>query len=372
MATRIERSTLPDLPALRRLLSDRVGQIRAGANLVDADLEGPTGVDILIADEGGRPILVDVVLERPNEIPALVFEHLDWFEQNRKLFLKAYAADGVVGSGEPGFVFIARSFPSGVLRAIGAMEGIDARLVRAEYVLVDGAGDVLLEDVTPARRSEEAPAVIRTSGGVGGGSELEPTREAESAGEPELTRELEPEPVTAGEAELAREPEPTPALTREPAPTPVLTREPEPTSAPTPKPDHAREVEPAAAIESNAVRTLLALFKSGVDGLDSGIAERQVDGGLVFELGREPLARVTLSPGSFTVTPGERAENPIVVSDRVSLERALNAVVSLYVREEFGSGDEDDTRAVDVKLTDEERAELGRIWEATVPSGDAR
>ncbi len=112
-------------------------------------------------------------------------------------------------------------------------------------------------------------------------------------------------------------------------------------------------------IESEGVRSLFSLFKSGVDGLDGRIAAVEHAGGVVFELDGHRLAAVGVSPGSFTVATGDPSLNPIVVSDRISLERALNAVISFFVREGQGSGNGEDV------ATDEagqERGELRRIW----------
>jgi hypothetical protein len=305
MRSRIERTSLPDLDALRGLLGERAGQIREGAKLVDADAQGPTGVDLIVANDEGSPVFVDIVLDRAQEVPTLIFDHLDWVERNSRLFLKAYASDGISKADEPGFVFVADEFPPGVVRAVGAMQGIDVRLIRAEYLLVDGSGDVLLTDVTPDAAGTAADIVVRRPGGDGGAP---PTRSDESSS--------------------------------------------------------------GRRIESNAVRTLMALFTSGVDGLDARITQVETDSGTVFALGERTLARVAVSPGSFTVSPGDRNENPIVVSDRVSLERALNAVVSLFVRD-GGTQGESATEAATVELPEEEKAELASIWESVAAQGEA-
>ncbi len=310
MKTRIERSSLPDLAVLRKLLGERADQICQGARLIDADAQGPTGIDLIIADSDGRPVFVDIVLERPLEVPTLIFDHLDWFESNKRLFLKAYAEEGVRNTGSPAFVFVAAGFPSGVMRAVGAMEGIDARLVRADYVLVNGTGEVLLEDVTPDGGTREGTVVVR------------PTDDADDGSR-----------------------------------TPIET-----------KPEETRTEE---TVESDTVRMLLDLFRSGVDGLDSRISQLTADDSIVCALRGRPLARVTVSSGSFTVLPGDQGENPIVVSDRVSLERALNAVVSLFVREEEPFLAEDEDRPSTAKLRDEERAELAEIWRGGAAPGDA-
>jgi hypothetical protein len=299
MERRIERSSLPAPEMLRTLLGGHADRIAEGARLVDGEIEGPTGVDLVLADDEGRPILVDIVAGAPERVPTLIFEHLDWFEQNRRLVARAYRADGVTAVEDPGFAFVARDFPPGVTRAVSAMEGIDVRLIRAEYFLVDGVGDVLLEDVTPDRGSRPTATVVRPAGKDGGNG-------GESADD---------------------------------------------------------------GIESKAVRTLYALFRSGVDGLDSRITEDTSDGATVFMLSNDPLARVSVSPASFTVSPGDRAENPIVVSDRVSLERALNAVVSLFVREQRPHPD-GDSASEQTKLGEEERARLREIWEGAATPGE--
>ncbi len=112
-------------------------------------------------------------------------------------------------------------------------------------------------------------------------------------------------------------------------------------------------------IESEGVRSLFSLFKSGVDGLDGRIQAVEHAGGVVFELEGRRLAAVGVSPGSFTVATGDPSLNPIVVSDRVSLERALNAVISFFVREGQESGNGEDAVADEA---DQERDELRRIW----------
>ncbi len=112
-------------------------------------------------------------------------------------------------------------------------------------------------------------------------------------------------------------------------------------------------------IESEGVRSLFSLFKSGIDGLDGRIAASEDGGGVVFELDGRRLAAVGVSPGSFTVATGDPSLNPIVVSDRVSLERALNAVISFFVREGRESGNGEDVGEDD---SGQERGELRRIW----------
>jgi len=58
-----------------------------------------------------------------------------------------------------------------------------------------------------------------------------------------------------------------------------------------------------------------------------------------------------------------------VVSDRVSLERALNSVVSLFVREERPR-DGGNGRSSDVELADDEQSVLSDIWGAGVQASD--
>jgi hypothetical protein len=291
MKTRIERSPLPDPATFRRMISERAEGMIEGAKLVDADAQGFTGFDLILADDEGRPIFVDIVTDSVGEIPSRAFEHLEWLERNKRLFLKAYSRDGIVRTEEPIFVFLAPKFPSGTVRAIGSMRGVTVKLVRAECVLVDGAGDILLEEISS---TEEQPAAMIPAGAGGRGGQA----------------------------------------------------------------DSALDVK----IESESVRRLLALFRSGVDGLDGRISERDWNGGTVFELSGHPLAHVTVSPVSFTVSPGDRAGNPIVVSDRVSLERALNAVVSLFVREGRPAEGEAGSRAGSGGPVDRENPDLAGIW----------
>jgi hypothetical protein len=61
----------------------------------------------------------------------------------------------------------------------------------------------------------------------------------------------------------------------------------------------------------------------------------------------------------YTVATGDPSLNPIVVSDRVSLERALNAVISFFVREGQESGNGGDVAADE---DGQQRDELQRIW----------
>jgi hypothetical protein len=232
-------------------------------------------------------------------VPIRIFDHTRWYEQNRRLFLKAYANDGVVRIEDPVFVFVASRFPASVLEVIRAMPDVPVRLVRAEYFLIDGAAEVLLEDVTPSVQERISTSVARRT-----------------------------DDMSAG-----------------------------------------REATPRDIIESDAVRTLLALFRSGVDGLDGRIATTESDEGISFRMGDRRLADVAVSPGSFTVSPGDGLINPIVVSDRVSLERALNSVVSLFVREERPS-DGGNGRGSDVELADDEQSVLSDIWGAGVQASD--
>jgi len=116
--------------------------------------------------------------------------------------------------------------------------------------------------------------------------------------------------------------------------------------------------EPApGGIRSESVRGLFELFRSGVDGLDGRIEASEEDDSMEFTLMKRPLAHVDWSPDSFTVTVGKGRSNPIVVSDRVSLERALNAVVSYFVREE-----EPSAPGLSEDVSEEERAELAAVW----------
>lgn len=291
MKTRIQRSALPDHATLRRLLSEQPDRIQEGAKVVDADAQGPTGVDMVLADEAGRPILVDIVLDAPTQIPIRAFEHLEWLEQTRRLFLRAYSRDGVVKTEEPVLVFMAGSFTPAVMKAVSCFPGVEIKLIRLEHFTIDGVGEVCCEEVSPPETPRLSPATARRTHEITGASE-------------------------SGFG---------------------------------------------AAMESAAVRALFALFKSGVDGLDGSITTRESNGGLVFELGQRPLARVLTSPGSFTVSPGDPMANPIVVSDRVSLERALNAVVSSFVREGEGVGG-DDGNGRGTSLGEGTTDDLARIW----------
>ena len=299
MATRIERIQLPESAQLRRVLVARADSVHPGARVVDADVQGPTGVDLLFVDDDGRPVFVDVVLDSAGEVPTRIFDHTRWYEQNRRLFLKAYTNDGVVRIEDPVFVFVASRFPASVLEVVRAMPDVPVRLVRAEYFLIDGAAEVLLEDVTPSVQERISTSVARRTDDVSAGGESTP-----------------------------------------------------------------RDI-----IESDAVRTLLALFRSGVDGLDGRIATTESDEGISFRMGDRRLADVAVSPGSFTVSPGDGLINPIVVSDRVSLERALNSVVSLFVREERPR-DGGNGQGSDVELADDERLVLSDIWGVGVQASD--
>jgi hypothetical protein len=300
VATRIERIALPDPAQLRRALEARAEGLHPGARVADADVQGPTGVDLLLADDDGRPVFVDIALESSGEIPTRIFDHTRWFEQNRRLFLKAYADSGVVRIEDPVFVFVSSRFPASVVAAVAAMASIEVRLVRAESFLIDGATEVLLEDVTP------------------------PSTEAVSR------------PVARRTDEM-----------------------------------RGSDSKPQAIIESEAVRALLALFRSGVDGLDGRIVVQETSDRISFSAGGRRLAEVVVSPGSFTVSLGDGLINPIVVSDRVSLERALNAVVSLFVREER-SVDGGNGQGDAAQLGDDEREALSEIWGEGVHATEGR
>ncbi len=299
MTTRIERIQLPESAQLRTALVARADSVHPGARVVDADVQGPTGVDLLLVDDDGRPVFVDVVLDSAGEVPTRIFDHTRWYEQNRRLFLRAYTNDGVVRIEDPVFVFVASRFPASVLEVVRAMPDVPVRLVRAEYFLIDGAAEVLLEDVTPSVQERISTSVARRTDDMSAGGESTP-----------------------------------------------------------------RDI-----IESDAVRTLLALFRSGVDGLDGRIATTESDEGISFRMGDRRLADVAVSPGSFTVSPGDGLINPIVVSDRVSLERALNSVVSLFVREERPR-DGGNGRGSDVELANDERSVLSDIWGVGVQASE--
>jgi hypothetical protein len=255
-------------------------------------------VDLLLVDDDGRPVFVDVVLDGHAAVPTRVFEHTRWFEQNRRLFLKAYTADGVVRVEDPLVVFVSSAFPDAVRAAVGALVCPPVRLVRAEYFLIDGAAELLLEDVTPPGGERVSTAVARRTD--------------------DMT---------------------------------------------------ARDAAGRNAIESDALRALLALFTSGVDGLDGRITTVETGDRISMRLGERRLAEVMLSPASFTVHPGDATANPMVVSDRVSLERALNAVVSLFVREETTGGG-GNGRGSSADISDEERRALAEIWGGGVDTGE--
>jgi len=305
MAARVERVPIPEPAQLRRALTERADGICSGARVVDADLQGHTGVDLLLVDGEGRPVFVDVLTSDTERLPTRVFEHEAWFDQNRRLFLKAYADEGVVKVESPRFVFVSPKFRPAVVAAVAAMPDKPVRLVRVEYFLIDGAAEVLLEDVTPTQVERVSLAVARRSGEMSGG---EPSGDGGS-----------------------------------------------------------RTADPQSVIESESVRALLALFRSGVDGLDCRIKAEEKDDRISFKVGERSLAEVAVSQGSFTVSPGEGLANPIVVSDRVSLERALNSVVSLYIREERPR---DGGNGGDVELSDEEREVLSEVWSGAGHTGE--
>jgi len=294
---RIQRSVSPDPATLRRLLGEQPDRVLEGARVVDADAQGPTGIDMVLVDETGRPLLVDIVTDAAETVPARAFEHLEWLEQTRRLFLRAYSRDGVVKAEEPVLVFLAPSFPQSVRRAVAACGDAEVKLIAVETFVVDGVAEVCCEEVAAPQPRRLMPATVRRA------------TEMAAVSEPGF----------------------------------------------------------GGKIQSEAVRALFTLFKSGIDGLDGRIATRESNGGLLFALGDRPLAAVSASPGSFTVSVGDPVSSPIVVSDRVSLERALNAVVSSFVREGQGSGDDGNGRAgqMDGGMTDE----LARIWGGGVGRG---
>jgi hypothetical protein len=255
MTTRIERIQLPESAQLRTALVARADSVHPGARVVDADVQGPTGVDLLLVDDDGRPVFVDVVLDSAGEVPTRIFDHTRWYEQNRRLFLRAYTNDGVVRIEDPVFVFVASRFPASVLEVVRAMPDVPVRLVRAEYFLIDGAAEVLLEDVTPSVQERISTSVARRTDDMSAGGESTP-----------------------------------------------------------------RDI-----IESDAVRALLALFRSGVDGLDGRIATTESDEGISFRMDDRRLADVAVSPGSpRRAAEGRRERSGIGRS--VGERRAVGAV----------------------------------------------
>ncbi|MCK4513304.1 hypothetical protein KAW64_16265 [bacterium] len=299
---RIEKAALPEPGELRRLICSAADQIHAGGTVVDPDAQGLSGVDIIMTDEDGSAILVDLIFDGVRAVPTRVHEHLDWLAENQRLFLKAYSGDGLVSADAPVLVFVAPEFPSTVVRAVSRISDVRVRLVRAELLLVDGEPGLLLEAIALTQSEPVSAAVTRRVPELGGGG-------TESSFE--------------------------------------------------------------GRIESESVRALFTLFRSGVDGLDGRISTGEVEGALHFALDGARLATVAVSPGSFTVSTGDPVVNPIVVSDRVSLERALNAVISFFVREgrvrqasDDGNGNADGGAS---ELSRQEQAELRRIWDDGIP-----
>jgi len=323
MAARIERVPVPEPAQMRRALADRSDMVCAGARVVDADVQGYTGVDLLLVDGDGRPVFVDIVSSDAAGLPTRAFEHEAWFEQNRRLFLKAYSDEGVVRIEEPVFVFVSPRFQPAVTSAVAAMPGASIRLVRVEYFLIDGAAELLLEDVTPTPVERVSPTLRRRAPEMLGGGRSGDDVPDGSSSRVEASTGAAP----AGASE--------------------------------------EHIDPRMVIESEAVRALFALFRSGVDGLDGRIETAETSESITFTVGEKHLAEVAVSPGSFTVSPGDGLSNPIVVSDRVSLERALNSVVSLFVREE-GPRDGGNGSGGSIELSDEERETLSEIWSGTV------
>lgn len=286
----IERSALPEPRVLRRLLCDEPDLLSPGARVVDSDAQGPTGVDVIMTDESGNPIFVDILSESPRDIPVRLIEHENWLDGCRRLFLRAYSREGVVRAESPEFIFVAGEFPAAVVEAVSASGEGRVSLVRAECFSVDGQDHLSLSRVEMRPPARVSSSLARRAGDVGGGQEK------------------------MGFERL---------------------------------------------LETDGLRALFALFRSGIDGLDGRIAVREANGGMLFELDERVLASVASAPGGFAVAPGETGA-PIVVSDRASLERALNAVVSLFVRE--GASPQDGGNGSGAGLVEAERAELARIW----------
>lgn len=345
MKRRIEKAPLPQPAALRELIGGRADELSRGAVVIDADAQGATGVDILMVGEGGRPVFVDVVSGDAESVPARVFEHLAWIEENGRLFMRAYARDGIQEMDRPEIVFVAGGFPRGVIRALSVLGGTRVRLVRAEHFIIDGESELMLEEIA----STVEPGIVTGTGDDAGRSAGHIGPDADK-GAPMTDASTA---VAAASASPRREASLAAAGSGDVETDSVL----------------GVPVRLEDKIESEPVLTLLKLFRSGVDGLDGRVVETQSDGGVAFELAGRPLARVSVSPGSFTVTPGDRVANPIVVSDRVSLERALNSVVSLFVREE---GPEHRVAGDNVAdgLDENERAELVGIWGSGLSGGE--
>jgi hypothetical protein len=339
MKRRIERAPLPDSTTLRGLLGAVPSGVREGAVLVDGDARGASGFDLLMVDGAGRPLLVDIVTERPEAATARVFEHLAWLDENERLFFRAYGADGLREGGRPEIVFIAGAFPEGVVRSLRALADTAVRLVRAEYLLIDGEGELLLEEVAATEAARESGSAQRVAAAEAheGEADADPGVDEEPASP--SAEALDVESVAARQQVDAGEP------------------------GSGSRPSFGLEDR----IESDVVGGLLRLFRSGVDGLDARIVEEESNGGVSYVLEGRTLARLSASAGSFTVTPGDRSANPIVVSDRVSLERALNAVVSLFVREEQSAPS---AYAGDEPVDESEREELLSIWGGGVSGGE--
>jgi hypothetical protein len=139
----------PDL--LKRLL-DRPGAVRfdfGAVRLVDGNVVEPDGVDAILCDDAGNPVLLEILQGNTETIPYRIFHHLDWLQGRSRLFLRAYLHSGILQADDPLFIFLAPSFPAVVIRAVGLIESVRVRLITARTGRIAGAPGLLLRDVPP-------------------------------------------------------------------------------------------------------------------------------------------------------------------------------------------------------------------------------
>lgn len=133
-----------DSAELKRYLSRHAGGLYGGTRVVDTQANDVCGADMVLTDIKGRTIFLDIEEQDPRLIPFRVYGHLHWLEQNEKLFLRAYARNGLKIIKDPVFLFVTRDFSSEVVKALKKIKEARVKLYQVKYIQINGTPKKIL------------------------------------------------------------------------------------------------------------------------------------------------------------------------------------------------------------------------------------